>query len=104
MACIQYVRKFCRGSTAKAITDVTGLGRVFFANSGAEANEGAIKLARKATGRTKVVTCLQSFHGRTFATMAATGQDKIKAGYGEMLASFEYVPYNDIECVSKCSG
>ena len=86
--------------TAKAITDVTGLGRVFFANSGAEANEGAIKLARKATGRSKVVTCLQSFHGRTFATMAATGQDKIKAGYGEMLASFEYVPYNDSDALA----
>lgn len=87
--------------TAKAITDVTGLGRVFFANSGAEANEGAIKLARKATGRSKIVTCLQSFHGRTFATMAATGQDKIKKGYGEMLASFEYVPYNDSEALEK---
>ena len=86
--------------TAKALTDVTGLGRVFFANSGAEANEGAIKLARKATGRSKVVTCLQSFHGRTFATMAATGQDKIKVGYGEMLASFEYVPYNDAEALA----
>lgn len=87
--------------TAKVITDVTGLGRVFFANSGAEANEGAIKLARKATGRSKIVTCLQSFHGRTFATMAATGQDKIKKGYGEMLASFEYVPYNDSEALEK---
>ena len=86
--------------TAKALTDVTGLGRVFFANSGAEANEGAIKLARKATGRSKVVTCLQSFHGRTFATMAATGQDKIKAGYGEMLASFEYVAYNDSDALA----
>lgn len=86
--------------TAKAITDVTGLGRVFFSNSGAEANEGAIKLARKATGRSKIVTCLQSFHGRTFATMAATGQDKIKVGYGEMLASFEYVPYNDSESLA----
>ncbi len=85
--------------TAKALTDVTGLGRVFFANSGAEANEGAIKLARKATGRSKIVTCLQSFHGRTFATMAATGQEKIKAGYGTMLSAFEYIPYNDIEAL-----
>lgn len=86
--------------TAKALTDVTGLGRVFFANSGAEANEGAIKLARKATGRSKVVTCLQSFHGRTFATMAATGQDKIKVGYGDMLASFEYVPFNNADSLA----
>lgn len=81
--------------TAKVLTDVTGLGRVFFANSGAEANEGAIKLARKATGKSKIVTCLQSFHGRTFATMAATGQDKIKVGYGTMLSTFEYIPFND---------
>ena len=86
--------------TAKALTDVTGLGRVFFANSGAEANEGAIKLASKATGRSKVVTCLQSFHGRTFATMAATGQDKIKVGYGDMLASFEYVPFNNADSLA----
>ena len=53
---------------------------VFFANSGAEANEAAIKLARKATGRNKIITFFQSFHGRTFATMSATGQDKIKKG------------------------
>ena len=50
--------------------------------------KAAIKLARKATGRSKVVTCLQSFHGRTFATMAATGQDKIKAGYGGNVSKF----------------
>lgn len=81
--------------TAKMLADASGLGQVFFANSGAEANEAAIKLARKATGKSKIVTCLQSFHGRTFATMAATGQEKIKIGFGPMLASFEYVPFND---------
>lgn len=86
--------------TAKILTDVTGLGRVFFSNSGAEANEGAIKLARKATGKSKIVTCLQSFHGRTFATMAATGQDKIKTGFGPMLSTFEYVPFNDVEALA----
>ncbi|GED02193.1 acetylornithine transaminase [Bacillus atrophaeus] len=68
---------------------------VFFCNSGAEANEGAIKLARKATGKTKIVTFLQSFHGRTYAGMAATGQDKIKTGFGPMLEGFHYLPYND---------
>src|SRR5690625_2445535 len=52
---------------------------VFFCNSVAEANEAAIKLARKATGKKKIITFEQSFHGRTFATMSATGQDKIKA-------------------------
>lgn len=81
---------------AKMLADATGLEAVFFANSGAEANEGAIKLARKATGRTKIITFQQSFHGRTFATMSATGQDKIKEGYGNMLETFVYVPFNDI--------
>lgn len=71
--------------------------RVFFCNSGAEANEAAIKLARKATGKWKIITFEQSFHGRTFATMAATGQDKVKVGYGPMLPTFVYVPYNDVE-------
>ncbi|OYL15902.1 aminotransferase class III-fold pyridoxal phosphate-dependent enzyme, partial [Streptococcus pneumoniae] len=64
-------------------------------NSGAEANEGAIKLARKATGKTKIITFLQSFHGRTYAGMAATGQDKIKTGFGPMLEGFHYLPSND---------
>lgn len=82
---------------AKMLADAAGLQAVFFANSGAEANEGAIKLARKATGRTKIITFHQSFHGRTFATMSATGQDKIKEGYGGMLETFVYVPFNDIE-------
>ena len=72
---------------------------VFFANSGAEANEAAIKLSRKATGRKKIITFYQSFHGRTFATMSATGQDKIKTGYGPMLETFTYVPYNDLEAL-----
>ncbi len=72
---------------------------VFFANSGAEANEAAIKLARKATGRKKIITFFHSFHGRTFATMSATGQDKIKQGYGPMLETFTYVPFNDLEAL-----
>src|SRR5690625_4142587 len=65
---------------------------VFFCNSGAEANEAAIKLARKATGKKKIITFEQSFHGRTFATMSATGQDKIKAGFGPMHDTFVHVP------------
>jgi len=74
---------------------------VFFCNSGAEANEAAIKLARKASGKTKIITFQQSFHGRTFATMAATGQDKVQQGFGPMLEAFDYVPFNDIEAVKK---
>lgn len=74
---------------------------VFFCNSGAEANEAAIKLARKATGKTKIITFKQSFHGRTFATMSATGQEKIQQGFGPLLETFQYVPYNDIEAAKK---
>lgn len=84
---------------AKQLTDASGLDLVFFGNSGAEANEAAIKLARKSTNRTKIITFIDSFHGRTFATMAATGQDKIKTGFGPMLESFEYVKMNDIEAL-----
>mgnify|MGYP001358074728 CR=1 FL=1 len=72
---------------------------VFFCNSGAEANEAAIKLARKATGKTKIITFKQSFHGRTFAAMSATGQEKIQVGFGPMLEKFEYAPFNDINAV-----
>src|SRR5690625_3841626 len=80
---------------AKLITDNSVVDYVFFSNSGAEANEAAIKLARKATGKDKIITFVKSFHGRTFATMAATGQDKIKTGFGTMLEKFSYAKYND---------
>jgi len=72
---------------------------VFFCNSGAEANEAAIKLARKFTEKSKIITFLQSFHGRTFATMAATGQDKVKQGFGSMLETFVHLPYNDVDAL-----
>ncbi|TCJ04437.1 acetylornithine transaminase [Cytobacillus praedii] len=86
-------------NAAKRLAHSAKMDCVFFANSGAEANEAAIKLARKATGRKKIITFENSFHGRTFATMAATGQDKIKMGYGPMLETFVYLPFNDIEAV-----
>ncbi|VEF48113.1 acetylornithine aminotransferase [Bacillus freudenreichii] len=72
---------------------------VFFANSGAEANEAAIKLARKYTGKSKIITFLQSFHGRTLGTIAATGQEKVKTGFGPLLETFVHVPFNDIEAL-----
>lgn len=84
---------------ASKLAGAAEMGAVFFANSGAEANEAAIKLARKATGRKKIITFYQSFHGRTFATMSATGQEKIKQGFGPMLETFTYVPYNDLEAL-----
>ena len=84
---------------AKLLTENSMLDYVFFCNSGAEANEAAIKLARKATNKTKIVTFKQSFHGRTFATMSATGQEKIQVGFGPLLETFVYAPYNDIDAV-----
>lgn len=75
--------------------------RVFFCNSGAEANEAAIKLARKHSRETigenrfEVITALASFHGRTIGTISATGQDKVKAGFNPMVPGFSYVPFGD---------
>lgn len=79
--------------------------RVFFANSGAEANEAAIKLARRyfqskgQTNRYKIITMEQSFHGRTMATLSATGQDKIKQGFYPLLEGFVHVPFNDMDAL-----
>jgi acetylornithine/N-succinyldiaminopimelate aminotransferase len=84
--------------------------RVFFANSGAEANEAAIKLARKyfkdqgTPERFRVVSMQQSFHGRTMATLSATGQDKVRKGFDPILEGFDFVPFNDIEDLSCAIG
>jgi acetylornithine aminotransferase len=79
--------------------------RVFFSNSGAEANEAAIKLARKHfkdkgdPDRYRIISMIQSFHGRTLGTLSATGQDKIKEGFSPILEGFDFVPMNDIHAV-----
>ncbi len=78
--------------------------RVFFCNSGAEANEAAIKLARKFFSsknedRFRIIAMEKSFHGRTMATLSATGQKKIQAGYEPVLPGFDFVPFNDIEAL-----
>jgi len=83
-----------------------GLSRVFFANSGAEANEGAIKLARsyfekKHSPRVKFITAVNSFHGRTLATVTATGQPKYHNPFRPLPPGFSYVPYNDIKAVEE---
>lgn len=78
-------------------------GKVFFCNSGAEANDGLIKLARKRawekygadSGKNVVITCKQSFHGRTLGGIAATGQEKVKVGFDPLLPGFLHVPFND---------
>jgi acetylornithine aminotransferase len=79
--------------------------RVFFGNSGAEANEAAIKLARKyfkdrgEEKRFRIVTMECSFHGRTFATLSATGQEKVRKGFDPVLDGFDFVPFNDAEAL-----
>lgn len=85
------------------LTEHSFADRVFFANSGAEANEAAIKLARRyfkengAAERYRVVSMKLSFHGRTMATLSATGQEKVRKGYDPILEGFDFVAFNDIE-------
>ncbi len=73
----------------------------FFCNSGAEANEAAIKLARKATGKSQIITFTNSFHGRTYGAMSATGQSAIHNGFKPLVPGFIYVPYNDFSALQE---
>ncbi len=81
--------------------------KVFFCNSGAEANEAAIKLARRYSwknhgeGRFEIIAMENSFHGRTMATMSATGQEKFKVGFPPLLEGFSFVPFNDLEAIER---
>lgn len=91
------------------ICRVSGMDKVFFSNSGAEANEAAIKIARK-YGSEKgiviptIITANNSFHGRTMATLSATGNGKIKQGFAPLLEGFEHVPYNDVDAIAAHSS
>lgn len=91
--------------TAKTLVESTGLGKVFFANSGAESNEGAIKLARKYSydkygkGRSKIVTLRNSFHGRTITTISATGQDKFHDYFFPFTEGFDYAEAGNMDDV-----
>lgn len=92
---------------AKMLCDKTGMKRIFFANSGAEANEGAIKFARKYSfdkygeGRSTIITLTDSFHGRTITTLAATGQDMFHTTFGPFTPGFKYCKANDIEALKQ---
>jgi acetylornithine/N-succinyldiaminopimelate aminotransferase len=92
-----------QGQLAKLLSERGFGGKCFFCNSGAEANEGALKLARLATadGKYKFITAEGSFHGRTFATVSATAQPKYHEGFLPLLPGFVYVPYNDISALEK---
>ncbi len=91
----ELARELCRHSFAE---------RVFFCNSGAEANEAAIKLSRRygaewLGGKYEILSTHNSFHGRTLATLTATGQEKVRAGYDPLPAGFRQVPYNDLRAM-----
>ncbi len=91
---------------ARVIIDNSFADRVFFCNSGAEANEAAVKLARKyfkdrgETDRYEILSMKQSFHGRTMGALSATGQDKIRTGFDPVLPGFDFVPFDDIDALA----
>jgi acetylornithine/N-succinyldiaminopimelate aminotransferase len=89
-----------QGRLAAELVKRIGPGKVFFCNSGAEADEGLFKVARKFghdEGRFEILTANNSFHGRTLAGIAATGQEKVKKGFEPMTPGFRHVPFNDLE-------
>lgn len=89
---------------AKKIIEESFPGKVFFANSGAEANEAAVKLARlygHDKGKYEAITMTKSFHGRTLGMISATGQDKVKKGFEPLIEGFIHIPFNDIEALKE---
>ena len=95
-----------QADAASKLVELSGLGKAFFGNSGAEANEGAIKIARKyahgiSPDKSQIITAWDSFHGRTRATLTATGQPKYHEGFGPLPEGFDYVHYNDIAELEK---
>ncbi len=106
-----------QGQLAKKLVELVGIsGKCFFCNSGGEANEALFKLARKfghdgwpaeasaKAGRYEILTFTNSFHGRTLAGIAATGQEKVKKGFEPMVDGFRHVPFNDLDAVAKAIG
>ncbi len=92
-----------------ALTQVSGMEKVFFSNSGAEANEAAIKIARKfgndqGISQPEIIAAEKSFHGRTMATLTATGNDKVKTGFTPVLSGFQHVPFNNIEAIKQAAN
>ncbi|MDR1310740.1 MAG: acetylornithine/succinyldiaminopimelate transaminase [Burkholderiaceae bacterium] len=95
---------------AKVLTEATFADKVFFCNSGAEANEAALKLARKwahdryGTSKTRIISCLNSFHGRTLFTVSVGGQAKYSDSFGPLPPQIAHIPYNDIQSVRAAMG
>jgi acetylornithine/N-succinyldiaminopimelate aminotransferase len=93
-----------QATLAKLLSEISMHEKSFFCNSGAEANEGAIKLARKYTGKGEIIAMENSFHGRTITTITATGQPKYQKGFGPLTPGFKHVPYNNLEAVREAIG
>ena len=95
-------------AAAQKLAEVAGMEEVFFSNSGAESNEGAIKIARKfghmqGIASPKIIVADQSFHGRTMATLSATGNKKVQEGFGPLVDGFIRVPFGDIEAIEEAA-
>jgi len=95
-----------QAALAQRLADLSGMDEVAFANSGSEANEGAIKLARyygyqRGNDRPHILSMESSWHGRTLGTLAATGSDKARKGFGPLPEGFSQVPYNDLDAVAR---
>lgn len=93
-------------AAAQKLAEVSGMQEIFFSNSGAEANEGAIKIARKYANdrgiqNGKIIVAEKSFHGRTLATLSATGNKKVQEGFAPLVENFIHVPYGDIAAIEK---
>mgnify|MGYP000439300687 CR=1 FL=1 len=93
---------------ADKLTSLSGMQQVFFSNSGAEANEAAIKIARKygndkGINKPTIIVAENSFHGRTMATLSATGNSKVQQGFEPLVEGFLRVPYNDIEAIKQAA-
>ncbi|ALH95570.1 aspartate aminotransferase family protein [Acinetobacter equi] len=95
-------------AAAQKLAEVAGMEEVFFSNSGAESNEGAIKIARKfghlqGVANPKIIVAAHSFHGRTLATLSATGNKKVQDGFAPLVEGFIRVPFGDIEAIEEAA-
>jgi acetylornithine/N-succinyldiaminopimelate aminotransferase len=95
-------------AAAQKLAEVSGMEEIFFSNSGAESNEGAIKIARKfghmqGVANPKIIVADHSFHGRTMATLSATGNKKVQEGFGPLVEGFIRVPFGDIEAIEEAA-
>ncbi|QXR12019.1 aspartate aminotransferase family protein [Acinetobacter junii] len=95
-------------AAAQKLAEVSGMEEIFFSNSGAESNEGAIKIARKfgaqqGVSNPKIIVAEQSFHGRTLATLSATGNKKVQEGFAPLVEGFIRVPFGDVEAIQEAA-